>query len=155
LLRATPRVGTASRPLPWGRNGCCSEWPCAHAEFLHLHHCILPIIASSTPKIPSANLFFQPHPLNTEKTSSLISALESHAKETPIPSAWPLLMRALALRNVCRGVGGAIYQATVPQELFPMALAMARGNALRVSALTSTALIMHLTLYFVFRWFVS
>jgi hypothetical protein len=39
-------------------------------------------------------------------------------------------MKALALRNVCRGVGGAIYQAIVPQELFPVLLAVARGNAL-------------------------
>jgi hypothetical protein len=39
-------------------------------------------------------------------------------------------MRALALRNVCRGVGGTIYQATMPQELFIVLLAVARGNAL-------------------------
>jgi hypothetical protein len=45
-------------------------------------------------------------------------------------------MRALALRNVCRGVGGAIYQATVPQELFPVLLAVARGNVLIGSKIT-------------------
>jgi hypothetical protein len=39
-------------------------------------------------------------------------------------------MRAFALRNVCSGVGGAIFQATVPQELFLVALAMAGGSAL-------------------------
>jgi hypothetical protein len=71
-LRATPRVGTASQPLLWGHSGRCSQQARAHAKFLHLHHCILPIIASSTPKIPLANLFFQPHPPNTEKVSSLI-----------------------------------------------------------------------------------
>jgi hypothetical protein len=39
-------------------------------------------------------------------------------------------MRALALRNVCNGVGKAIFQATVPQELFPVPLAVAGRSAL-------------------------
>jgi hypothetical protein len=39
-------------------------------------------------------------------------------------------MRALSLRNVCKGVGGAIYQTTVPQELFPMPLAVIGGSVL-------------------------
>jgi hypothetical protein len=71
-VRATPRGGTANRPLPWDRSGRCSQWARVHVKFLHLHHCILSRIASSTPKIPLANLFFQPHPPNTEKISSLI-----------------------------------------------------------------------------------
>jgi hypothetical protein len=41
-------------------------------------------------------------------------------------------MRALALRNVYRGVDGPIFQATVPQKLFPVPLAVAGGSALRV-----------------------
>jgi hypothetical protein len=60
------------------------------------------------------------------------SGLERHAKETPIPNARPLLMRALALRTVCNAVGGALFQATVPHELFLVLLALARGNALSV-----------------------
>jgi hypothetical protein len=45
-------------------------------------------------------------------------------------------MRALALRNVCRGVDGTIYQAIVPQELFPVLLTVACGNALALKDTT-------------------
>ena len=57
------------------------------------------------------------------------SALESHAKETLIPSAHPHLMRALTWRIVCNTVDGTIFQAIVPHELFPMLLAVAHENA--------------------------
>jgi hypothetical protein len=73
-LRATPRVGTASRPLAGIGSAHCSQWARIHPKFLHQHHCTLPIIASFTPKIPSANLFFQPHPPNTEKARLLDSS---------------------------------------------------------------------------------
>jgi hypothetical protein len=52
-------------------HGYCREGARGQAQFPHWQHSIPPIIASSTPKIPSANLLFQPHPPNTEKISSL------------------------------------------------------------------------------------
>jgi hypothetical protein len=133
-IRASPRAGTARQPLAGTGSAHCSQRARIHPKFLHQHHYTLPIIASFTPKIPSANLFFQPHPPNTEKARLLDSSTvlwRATPKRPPFPVPRPLLMRALALRNVCRGVGRAIYQATLPQELFPVLLAVARGNALR------------------------
>jgi hypothetical protein len=51
-------------------------------------------------------------------------------KRPPIPSAHPLLKKALALRIVCSVVGGTLFQATVLHELFPVPLPMAHENAL-------------------------
>jgi hypothetical protein len=66
-LQAQPKKHPHKRnPMSWDSQRAFAVGPHwvmfttgrAHAKFLHLHHCIQPIIASSTPKIPSANLFF-------------------------------------------------------------------------------------------------
>jgi hypothetical protein len=56
---------------------------------LNSNHC-----ASSIPKIPSTNLFFQPHPPNADYASFLIlySTLESHAKGSLFASALALFV---------------------------------------------------------------
>jgi hypothetical protein len=70
--KSTPTSSHAKPVLaghwPW----FCREGARGQAQFPYQQHSIPPIIASSTPKIPSANLLFQPHPPNTEKASSLI-----------------------------------------------------------------------------------
>jgi hypothetical protein len=71
-VRALPPVATPSLYLQATGRGYCREGARGQAQFPHQQHSIPPIIASSIPKIPSANLLFQPHPPNTEKTSSLI-----------------------------------------------------------------------------------
>jgi hypothetical protein len=59
-------------------------------------HSILPIITSSTPKIPSANLLFQPHPPNIENASSLIllQCFREPYRRDPIFNALGLLWKA-------------------------------------------------------------
>jgi hypothetical protein len=111
VVRALPPGATPSLYLQATSRGYCREGAYGQAQFPHQQHSIPPMIASSTPKIPSSNLLFQPHVPNTEKTSSLILLQcfrEPHQRD-PIPSARPLLMRALALRNIYRGVGRAIF----------------------------------------------
>jgi hypothetical protein len=71
-LRALPPVATPSLHLQATGRGYCREGARGQVQFPHQQHSIQPIIASSTPKIPSTNLLFQPCPPNIEKASSLI-----------------------------------------------------------------------------------
>jgi hypothetical protein len=93
LLRASPRDGPAGLPSQGAGRG---YWARGEGELPHKQHSIPPInsvchlqCASSTLKIPSANLLFQSHPPNTEDACSLIllqCIREARQRGPPRPS---------------------------------------------------------------------
>jgi hypothetical protein len=97
-LRACPHRALAVVTVGTGP-GVGESCPTSNTQF----H---PSIVYSIPKIPSANLLFQPHPPNTED-ACFYSVLERHAKKTLLGRPMWHLCSALPDMTICSDVGGA------------------------------------------------